>query len=224
MARTALLLGSTGLVGSHCLVHLLASPSYDRVIVLVRRKGTNEHPHEKLIERVVDFDALQPIEDGVDDLYCAIGSTMKKAGSEEAFRKIDYDLPLNVFRACKPKPTRVALVSSVGADSSASNFYLRTKGELEDALAKLDPPLEALHVLRPSFLVGDRTESRPGERFGIAVAKATSGLFFGGLRKYRPITVEAVGKAMVRAMTIDPGSAGRKTHEFDAILDLAASV
>jgi uncharacterized protein YbjT (DUF2867 family) len=224
MARTALLLGSTGLVGSHCLSHLLASSSYDRVITLVRRATDNNNKNKKLEERVVDFDALdEPISDSIDDFYCAVGSTMKKAGSKEAFRKIDYDLPLNVLnKACTNKPARIALVSSVGADSSAGNFYLRTKGELEDALAKIDG-VKALHILRPSFLVGDRSESRPGERFGIAIAKATSGLLLGGLRKYRPITVEDVGKALVAA-ALSTAVTGRKTYEFDAILDLAKSL
>ena len=229
MARTALLLGSTGLVGSKCLAHLLASPAYERVITLVRRATDNKH--KKLTERVVDFDALESLtlSDNIDDFYCAIGSTMKKAGSQEAFRKIDYDLPLNVIKHCKHKPTRIALVSSVGADSTASNFYLRTKGELEDALAKIDG-VDALHILRPSFLVGDRTESRPGERVGIALAKATSGLLFGGLRKYRPITVDDVGKALVASLTStdqatsEGGRSARKTYEFDAILDLAKSL
>jgi uncharacterized protein YbjT (DUF2867 family) len=236
--RNALLLGATGLIGSRCLTHLLECDSYARVTCLVRRRL--ELSHERLDERIVDFDDRAGLEkklsdlEIVDDLFCAIGSTMKKAGSKEAFRRVDYDLPLSVAeivcgvgRGSEPRTKnertakRMALVSSVGADARASNFYLKTKGELEDALTPLFAPL--LHIFRPSFLVGDRQESRPGEAIGIAVVRATKGLMFGGLRKYRPIHVDHVARAMVAAMLgTDPKT--KKVYEHDDIQSLAKAL
>jgi uncharacterized protein YbjT (DUF2867 family) len=112
------------------------------------------------------------------------------------------------------------LVSSVGADASASSFYLRTKGELEDAFARLG--FEALHVMRPSYLVGDRAESRPAEAVGIAITRGVGALFVGGMRKYRAIEADAVARAMVgAAKTSDTGT---RVHHYDEILALAARV
>jgi uncharacterized protein YbjT (DUF2867 family) len=114
----------------------------------------------------------------------------------------------------------MALVSSVSASAHASNFYLRTKGELEDALAKL--PLAALHVFRPSLLLGDRTESRPGEALGSVVARVANGLLVGGLRKWRAIDGARVGGAMVAAMLEPDPHPAVQIYEHDAIVALAA--
>lgn len=213
--RTALLIGASGLVGARCLEHLLASDRYAKVTCLVRR-ATGHAAHPRLEERVVDFDALGALEP-VDDVFCAIGTTMKKAGSREAFRKVDFELPLAVAERAKGAgAARMVLVSSVGADAGASSFYLRTKGELEDALAKLD--FRALHVLRPSFLVGERSESRPGEAVGIAVARGVGALLFGGMRKYRAIDADVVARAMVAAA--QRNDEGTKVYHHDEIIAL----
>ncbi|MDF2692786.1 MAG: hypothetical protein K0S65_1169 [Labilithrix sp.] len=189
---------------------------------LVRRSGLATS--DKLHERVVDFAHLTGKDiDGADDLFCAIGSTMKKAGSREAFRHVDLEIPLRVAElAVAAGVRRMALVSSIGANARSSNFYLRTKGELEDALAKL--PLAALHVFRPSLLLGDRTESRPGEAIGSVIARATNGLLVGGLRKWRAIDVDQVGRAMVAAMLEPDPHPPVQVHEHDAIVALAARV
>lgn len=220
MLRRALVLGGTGLVGSRCVTHLAASRAYGSVTCLVRRpaiavRGT-------LHERVVDFSALQPDDVApVDDVFCAIGTTMKKAGSREAFRHVDFELPLRVAElAVSVGAKRLALVSSVGADAGSSNFYLRTKGELEDALAKL--PFAALHILRPSLLLGDRDESRPGEAIASVISRATRGLLVRGLRKYRPIEADQVARALVAAMARPDPVPPRQVYEHDAIVDLAA--
>jgi uncharacterized protein YbjT (DUF2867 family) len=218
--RRALVLGATGLVGSRCVARLLESPDYERVTCLVRRPALATT--DTLHERVVDFarltaDDIEP----ASDLFCAIGSTMKKAGSREAFRRVDLDLPLHVAElAVAAGVKRIALVSSVGADAHSRNFYLRTKGELEEALAKL--PLAALHVMRPSLLLGDRTESRPGETLANVFGRATSGLLVGGLRRWRPIDVDQVGRAMVAAMTGPDPKPALAIYEYDAIVELAA--
>lgn len=220
VSRSALLLGATGLVGSRCLEHLRGAAEYERVLCLVRRAGAIA-TDAKVAERVVDFDALSDADvERADDVFCAIGSTIKKAGSQAAFRKIDLDLPLDVARRAVVKGAqRIALVSSVSADARSSNFYLRTKGELEDELAKLG--VRALHVFRPSFLVGDRKESRPGEKVAVAIARTLGGALVGGLRRYRPIDVDIVGRAMVNAMLRPDPDARRRVYEHAEIVALS---
>lgn len=178
---------------------------------------------DRLRECVVDFDALsaadvEPLE--ADDVFCALGTTMKKAGSREAFRRVDYTIPLRAIElAVKAGATRLALVSSVGADASSSSFYLRTKGELEDALALL--PLRMFHVFRPSLLQGERGESRPGEAIGGAFFAVAGGILLGGLRKYRPIDGDAVARAMVAAMLRPDTAPAKQIHFYDQIVELA---
>jgi uncharacterized protein YbjT (DUF2867 family) len=223
--RTALLLGASGLVGTSCLQHLLDTPAYERVTCLVRRpldrgKRTKEED-ARLVTKVVDFDVLTSSDvDPLDDVFVAIGSTMKKAGSREAFRRIDYELPLRVTElAMNAGAKRVALVSSVGADARSSNFYLRTKGELEDAIGSLSE-WRALHIFQPSVLLGDRTESRPGEALGSLALRGVRGLMLGGLRKYRPIDADDVGRAMVAAVLGPDPEPARQVHHYDAIMTL----
>jgi uncharacterized protein YbjT (DUF2867 family) len=221
-SRTALVLGSSGLVGARCVAHLLASTTYRQITCLVRRpQATVEPRSDRLRERVVDFDALTAAEvDAVDDVYSALGSTMKKAGSREAFRRVDFTIPFDVARLAIAKGAkRIALVSSVGADARSSNFYLKTKGELEEALAALS--LKALHVFRPSLLVGDRTESRPGEAVATAVGRAAGALLLGGLRKYRPIDVDRIACAMVTSMVRADPEPPLQIYEFAAIMQLS---
>lgn len=222
--RTALVLGATGLVGSQTARHLAAHPAYEKVICLVRRPLGPAPAGGRLEERIVDFAALDPSVFGAaTDFYCAIGTTMKKAGSREAFRAVDYDLPLRVGELATRSAgvKRIALVSSVGADPRSSTFYLRTKGELEDALARL--PLSALHVMRPSLLLGARGEVRTGESIAAVVARATNGLLLGGLRKWRAIDSDLVARAMVAAMVGDDPRPPVQIHEHDAIVALAAT-
>jgi uncharacterized protein YbjT (DUF2867 family) len=202
-------------------MHLLdARREYETIVCLVRKRCLPRA--DRLDERVVDFDALlrdagwdDPTLERIDDVFCSIGTTMKKAGGKEAFRRVDYDLPLRLAKlAVSHGAKRMALVSSVGADGHSRNFYLRTKGELEDALSALLAPTSALHVFRPSLLLGDRTESRPGEAIGVALSRGLSGLLFGRFRKYRPIEADHVARAMVLAMANEDKGA---VYEHDAI-------
>ena len=215
MPKSALIAGGTGLVGSHCLQFLLASPEYASVTALVRR-GTGI-PHPKLREQIVDFDRLPDLS-RCDDAYCALGTTIKQAGSQAAFRRVDLEYPLRLSeRVLAAGAKQFLLVSSVGANSSSSNFYLRTKGELEDALRQLS--FTALHIFRPSFLVGERKEHRTGERIGMLLAEALKLTMIGGLRKYRSIRAETVARAMVKVAS--HGSAGVHIYEYDDIQRLA---
>lgn len=215
--KIAAVVGATGLVGSHCLQRLLHEDGYARVVALVRRPLGERH--DRLEERVVDFDALP--EDalaGATDVFCALGTTIRKAGSQEKFKKVDHGYTLAAAeRAVKAGARRMLLVSSVGADPGAGNFYLRVKGEAERDVAAL--PFEAVHVFRPSFLLGERGERRAGEAIGIALARGVQGALIGGLRKYRPIEAEVVADAMVAAAR--EGQPGRHVHHHQDILRLA---
>lgn len=214
--RTAWLAGATGLVGGFVLQHLLASNRYRQVVVLIRRAVDIEHP--KLEQRVILFDQLQEMElPSTDDVFCALGTTIKKAGSQQAFRHVDLDFPLALAtKALACEAQQFLLVSSVGANSRSSTFYLRTKGELEDAVSAL--PFDAIHIFRPSMLVGPRKEKRPGERAGIAVMKLLSPLLVSGFRKYRSIEADKVARAMVSAATIE--GSGRRIYEYDQMIGL----
>lgn len=218
MSRTVLVLGATGLVGAHAVDHLLDPGRDELVVTLVRRATGRSHP--RLREEVVDLDALRAAPPA-NAVLCAIGTTMKKAGSREAFRRVDHDIPLRVAGLCRAAGARdFALVSSVGADPRSASFYLRTKGELEEALALLGFP--SLHVLRPSLLLGERREPRAGERVGAALSRITAGLMVGALRKYRAIDADVVARALVAASSRE--QPGRFVHEHDAIVALAAAV
>lgn len=214
--RTALIAGATGLIGGACLERLLADSKYRRVIAIVRRPLTVVHP--KLESHVTDFDQLETLEPAaIDDVFCALGSTIKKAGSEEAFRKIDLGYPKALCTYAKRcGAVRVALVSSVGADASSSNFYLRVKGETEAAIEFLG--LGSTHIFRPSLLMGARREQRIKEQIAIPIGKVLQFALIGGLRRYRPIEAESVAAAMVAAMKL--GSPGTHIYHLDQINSL----
>ena len=217
--RKALLAGATGLIGSHLLDLLLADPAYGLVTALVRRPPDVEH--DKLVARVVDFERLAelPAPPAADDVFCCLGSTMKKAGSKAAFRRVDHDYAVATARlGLAGGAERFLLVSAVGAGASSMNFYSRVKGEAEASVAELG--YRALHVFRPSILIGERDEDRPGERLGIAAARVLNGLLAGPLRRYRGIRAETVAAAMVAAART--AAAGRRIYTYDAIERLAA--
>ena len=208
MNKTALIAGSSGLTGGYLLTRLLESPTYSTVIAYVRK--SSGIVHSKLREIVVDWDTLQePVT--ADDVFCCLGTTIKKAGSQEAFRKVDYDYPLRLaqtqFRAGSQQ---FLLVSAIGADAKSSIFYSRVKGELENALQTIG--YKSVHIFRPSFIAGPRKESRPGERIGLAIFSFLAPLFIGPLKKYAPIHAEHIAQAMLRmAQKNEPG-----IHVYDS--------
>jgi len=215
MSNTAVIAGASGLVGQECLRLLLRH--YDSVTSLVRKPGSFQHL--RLIERRIDFDRIDTIEipRGA-HVYSALGTTIKKAGSEAAFRRVDFDYPkMLAARAAAAGAARFMLVSSVGADKSSGNFYLRVKGELEGAIAAM--PLEAAFFFRPSFLIGDREERRTGEAAGIGVARVLAIALIGPLRKYRAIPAGTVAEAMVSAARGEVR--GVHVYHYDEMLRLA---
>ena len=215
MSNTAVIAGASGLVGQECLRLLLNR--YPSVTSLVRKPTGRQHL--RLIERRIDFDRIDTIEipRGA-HVYSALGTTIKKAGSEAAFRLEDFDYQkMLAARAAAAGGARFMLVSSVGANKASSNFYLRVKGELEEAIAKM--PLEAALFFRPSVLIGDREEKRRGEGIGIVVARALSFMLAGPLRKYRAIPAGTVAEAMVSAANSE--ARGVHVYHYDEILRLA---
>ncbi len=216
--RIALLAGGTGLVGGACLRALLQHPEYEKVYLLTRRNVPGL-THPKLSQCVVDFNAPEGLKlPASTDVFCALGTTIRKAGSQQAFRHVDFEIPLAIARLSLQTGARnFALCSSVGADPASRNFYLRTKGELEQALRAL--PFQGLRIFRPSILVGDRPESRPGEFLGAAVGRILRFIMLGPLRRYRPVAAEEVGRAMVAA-----GGTGAACCEYDAIRELARAL
>ena len=206
--------GATGLIGGLLARKLSDAAEWARVIALVRRQVGFALP--RVEEQMADFEALDSLPPfHVDDAFCALGTTIAKAGSEEAFRRVDYEYPLALARwAAARGARRLLLVSSVGADARSKNFYLRVKGELEQALASM--PIETLHVFRPGLLLGPRTENRTAERMAQAVMPVISFLLAGPLRRYRAIQAETVAAAMARA-ALAPAT-GRHTHHWDEMV------
>ena len=196
--RTALVVGASGLIGSHLMRLLLADPVYSRVTALVR-KPLGLH-HLKLTECIVDFDQLERHCDAVqgEDVFCCLGTTIKAAGSREAFRRVDFTyVAQTAALSNKNGSHQFLLISSLGADAHSRIFYNRVKGEVEQAVSRL--PFEAVKIFRPSLLLGERKESRAGESFATVLMKAVSIILIGKLRKYRGIEAQTVAKAMIRA-------------------------
>ena len=150
-AKYALLAGASGLVGDRCLARLLDHPAYDRVTVLSRRPLARSHA--KLHVELVNFDGLQSLGERCDDIFCCLGTTIRKAGSQEVFRRVDHDYPLALARIGKAAGARqFLLVSALGADAQSLVFYSRVKGETENdiaaiGLSKAPRPVPALAVL-----------------------------------------------------------------------------
>ncbi len=196
-----LLVGATGLVGKALLHELLKEPRIAKVTSLVRRpSGITD---ARLDERVISFDALGSLElPEVDDAYCALGTTIKVAGSEEAFRLVDFTYPMEIAKKVKAAGAkRFLLVSAIGASRKSSVFYSRTKGECEHAIKEL--AFDATFLFRPSLLLGEREEKRAGEGVGKALATVLGPLLLGPLKQYRAISGETVARAMVRAAFSD---------------------
>ena len=216
-SKSALLLGASGLVGGFCLQALLAEPVYTRIVLLNRRQLPLE-PHPRLEQKVVNFENFAPADfSGADDIFCALGTTIRKAGSPEAFRRVDLEYPLAAAQNARETGAKqFVLCSSVGANAKARNFYLRVKGELEEGIGKLG--FSAFHILRPSLLLGHRTEVRLAERLMTTLAPLLNLVMIGGLRRYRAIAAARVGRAMVAAARRD--GSGIFIHEYDEIISL----
>ncbi|MFN3783008.1 MAG: oxidoreductase [Spirosomataceae bacterium] len=188
----ALVIGATGLVGKALTQQLIASDDYSSVRVLVRRKTFAPHP--KLHEVIVDFDSLADCLCLANHVFCTIGTTIKNAGSKEAFRKVDFDYPLSLAKKCAQGGSKVfCLVTSMGADMNSLFFYSQVKGEIEREISQL--PIPQIGFFRPSMLVGNREEHRFGEAIGQRVMEVFDFLI---PSKYKAIAVEKVAASMIQ--------------------------
>lgn len=214
MSRHALIAGATGLVGACLLDRLLADARYARVSALVRRPGGRTHP--RLVEIVTDYSGLgappPPLAEALaaDDVYCALGTTIRKAGSPAAFEAVDHGLVLRLACAAREAgASRFLLVSAIGADARSAVFYNRVKGRIELDLRALGYP--ALHLFRPSLLLGARAESRPAEALAQRAAPLLSALIPRAFERYAPIAADTVAAAMVAAAF--DGRSGVQVHQ-----------
>ncbi|MBL7737742.1 MAG: NAD(P)H-binding protein [Chitinophagaceae bacterium] len=197
MSKTVSLIGVTGLIGSHLYELLKKDTRIGTIRLIVRRPVPKDDPRVEI--KLVDFadaESLQLAIDGSDVVFCTIGTTQKKVkGDKEAYRKIDYDIPVHAARCCKATGCGTfVLVSAVGANSKSSNFYLRLKGEVEDAVKGIG--LRSVHFMRPSILLGARKEFRLGEKIGTVVMPVISFLF---PAKYKAVHAQDVARAMLAA-------------------------
>jgi uncharacterized protein YbjT (DUF2867 family) len=195
MSNKAVIAGASGLIGSKLLNILLREPYYDEVLILVRKELPVSD--KKLVQLMIDFDGLDHHAAAITGhaVFCCLGSTIKKTPDLAMYRKIDYDYPLQLAQLAKQNGVeQYHLVSSIGADSSSSGFYRRTKGEVEQAIEKAG--MKCLHIYQPSFLDGARGESRPVERFFLRLIKLIDPLLTGSLKKYRSIPAGVVARAM----------------------------
>lgn len=215
MERKAVIAGATGLVGGELVKLLLSREDYSKVTVLVRRKLSIEHV--RLEQLVVDYDRLEELP-GIlfeqCDLYCALGTTKKKAGSKEQFERVDYSYPMALGRLAKRHgAARMLIITAMGADESSMFFYSKVKGKVENDLQRLQ--LRRLYRFRPSLIIGDRQEHRFGESAAAKLYARFPFLFGGPMGKYKPITAREIAEGMLcTAVITEPAESVIYSHEI----------
>lgn len=216
MTRKALIVGSTGLIGGYCLQNLLNDPIYSEVIALVRKPLLITHSKLKTITTKFGGnleDALTNIQ--AQDIYCCLGTTIKVAGSQKAFRQVDFSLVVAIAEIMRKQGAeQFIVISSMGADKNSKVFYSRVKGEMEQALRELNYP--CLRIIRPSLLLGKREEFRLGERIGVLLTPVLKPLMLGSLKKYVPVEAELVARFVVKIAHEEPLS-GVYVYESDKV-------
>ncbi|MBC7447099.1 MAG: NAD-dependent epimerase/dehydratase family protein [Hymenobacteraceae bacterium] len=213
--KTALIVGASGLIGQHCLTLLLAADDrYERVISIGRR--TLQLAHPRLEQRVVDFDKLEKEQLRLiaDDVFCCLGTTIRQAGSEAAFYKVDYSYVVTLAAVLSANfASQFLVMSALGADADSRVFYNRVKGEMEAAVKQTK--FRAIHFFQPSLLLGSRPAPRLGERIAAVVLRVVGPLLVGPLRPYRAIRASVVAQAMLDAARQDGG--GVRTYRSNEI-------
>ena len=208
-AKTAIVLGATGLIGNLLTHRLVDSLVYSNVKVLVRKSLNWQHP--RLQEVLFDFDHPNGLLTHADDVFCCLGTTIKKAGSKQAFRQVDYQYPLDIAQLSLANGAQqFAIVTSMGADADSAFFYNRVKGEVERDLTNLHYP--NLLIFRPSLLFGNRSENRLGERIAAGAMRLFSPLI---PARYKGIDADKVAHAMVQ--TAQQHLTGKHVFESDAL-------
>ena len=195
--KTALLFGSSGLIGGHLTKQLIENSSYSKVKLFVRSDPKINDPKIEVIK--TDFNNLQNHKDEItgDDCFFCIGTTKQNAPDKDEYRRIEYNIPVEIAKIAKSNSINsFVYVSSGFADPKSSGVYLKNKGDVEQELKSLN--FLKLGIMRPSFLIGDRKEKRIGEKIGIFIFKLISPFFLGPLKKMKPINSEKVAKAMIK--------------------------
>jgi uncharacterized protein YbjT (DUF2867 family) len=216
--RTAIVFGATGLVGSALVRELCNSDRYGVIRIFTRRE-TGFAGTAKVTEYIIDFNRLKDFAGLIkgDDLFICLGTTIKKAGSVRRMEEIDRDLPLEIAAIANGNAVeKIAVVSSLGADSRSSNYYLRIKGEMERGMMKLN--FRTIVIMRPSILFGERAEKRTGESIGKVFMRLSEIFLIGRLAKYKGIEGTKVARAMVTAINENTGT---EILESDVIQKIA---
>ena len=194
--KTALVFGSSGLIGGHLLNQLIKDNNYNKIKIFVRSEPENNDPKVEIIK--TDFNNLENHKEDIkgDDCFFCIGTTKQNSPDKNEYRRAELDVPKEIAQIAKSNSVNsFVFVSSGYADPKSSGDYLKFKGEVEEELKRLN--FSKLGIMRPSFLLGDRKEKRIGEKIGIFVFKLLSPLFLGPLKKMKPIHSETVAKAMI---------------------------
>jgi len=215
--KTALVFGSSGLIGQHLLNQLIKNENYNKIKIFVRSKPTINDPKIEIIE--TDFSNLQNHKEDIkgDDCFFCIGTTKKNSPDKSEYRRVELYMPKEIAKIAKANSLNsFVFVSSGYADSKSSGDYLKYKGEVEEELKELNFP--KLGIMRPSFLLGDRKEKRIGEKTGIFVFNLLSPLFLGPLKKMKPIHSEIVARSMIKFANED---LKKNTFESNEIVELS---
>jgi uncharacterized protein YbjT (DUF2867 family) len=212
--KTAVIFGSTGFIGRFLVEELINNGNYSMIKLFVRNKSG--FSGDKIKEYIIDLNELAS-HSGLltgDDLYICLGTTIKKAGSVRRMEEIDRDLPVRIATLASLNGIkRIAVVSSIGASSKSSNYYLRIKGEMEEGILGLK--FEKIVIARPAILLGNRKEKRPGEIFSKGLIKIIGPLLIGRLKKYRGIYGEEVAKALIRIVN---SKSEKQIYESDELV------
>jgi len=215
--KTALLFGSSGLIGGHLLKILIQNSDYNRIKIFVRSEPEINDVKIEIIK--TDFNNLKNNIEKIkgDDCFFCIGTTKKNSPDKNEYKRIERDIPVEIAQIAKSNLVNSFLyVSSGFADPESSGVYLRYKGEVEEELIKLN--FSKLGIMRPSFLMGNRKEKRAGEKIGIFLFKLLTPLFLGPLRKMKPIHSEKVAKAMIN---VSKGDFQQTIFESNEIVEVA---
>ena len=218
--KTALIFGSSGLIGNYLLELILKDNNYNKIKLFVRSDLTDVNSKIEIIK--TDFNNIENHKDKIvgDDCFFCIGTTRKNTPDKNEYIKIEYNLPIEVAKIAKSNSiNNFIYISSLGANPNAASLYLKNKGQTEQELIKLN--FMNLSILRPSILLGNRKENRVGEKIGIFAMKTLSPLFLGNMKKYKPIKVEYVSKAMLQVAQKDYQ---KNIFESDEIVKIGTDV
>jgi uncharacterized protein YbjT (DUF2867 family) len=215
--KTAVILGATGLVGNELVNILIQQQNYEKIHLLVRRPPDSHDPVCEV--HVVDFEQLYSYRElfQVTDVFCCLGTTIKKAKSKEAFRKVDYEYPVEAAKmACESGAEKFLMITAMGSNPKSRIFYNQVKGEVEESIRKLTIP--SIHIFRPSLLLGKREEFRFGEKIAEKASSLLNLIMVGPLRPFKAIEAKNVAAAMAAMARTGKGGVNiYPSHEIERI-------